>query len=37
MLLRTIALDYDAPESSYHKEDYYPEYVLYSHWRILVS
>ena len=33
--VKKIAFDNDPPESSYHKEDYYPEYVLYSHWRIL--
>ena len=33
--VKKIAFDLDAPESSYHKEDYYPEYVLHSHWRIL--
>jgi lysyl endopeptidase len=32
--VKKIAFDLDAPESSYHNEDYYPEYVLYSHWRI---
>ena len=33
--VKKIAFDNDPPESSYHAEDYYPEYVLYSHWRIL--
>jgi hypothetical protein len=33
--VKKIAFDNDPPESTYHKADYYPEYVLYSHWRIL--
>ncbi len=33
--VKKISKDYDPPESSYHEEDYLPDLVKYSHWRIL--
>ncbi len=33
--VKKIAVDLDAPETSYHDPDYFPDLVLYSHWRIL--
>ncbi len=33
--VKKISLDNDPPDVSYHTDNYYPEYVLYSHWRIL--
>jgi lysyl endopeptidase len=33
--VKKISFDYDPPDTSYHVAKYYPEYVLYSHWRIL--
>lgn len=33
--VKKISFDYDPPVTSYHQDKYYPEYVLYSHWRIL--
>lgn len=33
--VKKISRDDDSPESSYHDENYLPEYVKYSHWRIL--
>lgn len=33
--VKKITFDYDPPETSYHTANYFPEYVLYSHWRIL--
>ena len=33
--VKKISYDNDAPVTSYHVVNYYPEYVLYSHWRIL--
>lgn len=33
--VKKIASDYDPPETSYHEENYFPELVKYSHWRIL--
>jgi len=33
--VKKISFDYDAPETGYHEADYYPQYVLYSHWRIV--
>ena len=33
--VKKISKDYDPPESSYHQEDYLPDLVKYSHWRIL--
>ena len=33
--VKKISKDYDPPETSYHMEDYLPELVKYSHWRIL--
>jgi hypothetical protein len=33
--VKKISKDYDPPETSYHDEDYLPELVKYSHWRIL--
>jgi len=35
-MLRRYSFDYDPPETSYHVAKYYPEYVLYSHWRIVL-
>lgn len=34
--VKKISFDYDPPETSYHVPKYYPEYVLYSHWRIML-
>jgi lysyl endopeptidase len=33
--VKKISFDYDPPQTGYHVPKYYPEYVLYSHWRIL--
>jgi len=33
--VKKISIDDDPPETSYHQEDYLPELVKYSHWRIL--
>jgi hypothetical protein len=33
--VKKISFDYDPPQTGYHTIKYYPEYVLYSHWRIL--
>ena len=33
--VKKITYDNDPPVTSYHTNNYYPEYVLYSHWRIL--
>jgi hypothetical protein len=33
--VKKISFDFDAPQTGYHVPKYYPEYVLYSHWRIL--
>jgi len=33
--VKKISIDDDPPETSYHEEDYLPELVKYSHWRIL--
>jgi V8-like Glu-specific endopeptidase len=33
--VKKISKDYDPPETSYHEEDYLPDLVKYSHWRIL--
>jgi PKD repeat protein len=33
--VKKISLDLDPPQSNYHTEDYLPEFVKYSHWRIL--
>lgn len=33
--VKKISFDFDPPKTSYHYIHYYPEYVLYSHWRIL--
>jgi lysyl endopeptidase len=33
--VKKISLDFDPPQTGYHIPKYYPEYVLYSHWRIL--
>lgn len=33
--IKKISKDYDPPETSYHVEDYLPELIKYSHWRIL--
>lgn len=33
--VKKITFDYDPPVTSYHDINYYPEYILYSHWRIL--
>ncbi len=33
--VKKITFDYDAPQNGYHEADYYPQYVLYSHWRIV--
>ena len=33
--VKKISYDNDPPVTSYHEINYYPEYVLYSHWRIL--
>lgn len=32
--VKKISIDNDPPVTSYHTPNYYPEYVLYSHWRI---
>jgi lysyl endopeptidase len=32
--VKKISRDYDPPETSYHEEDYLPDLVKYSHWRI---
>jgi V8-like Glu-specific endopeptidase len=32
--VKKITMDDDPPETSYHQEDYFPELVKYSHWRI---
>jgi lysyl endopeptidase len=33
--VKKISVDFDPPQTSYHYIPYYPEYVMYSHWRIL--
>jgi len=33
--VKKISFDNDPPVTSYHTPNYYPEYVLYSHWRIV--
>jgi hypothetical protein len=33
--VKKISKDYNPPETSYHDENYLPELVKYSHWRIL--
>jgi lysyl endopeptidase len=33
--VKKISIDADPPETGYHEEDYLPELVKYSHWRIL--
>jgi hypothetical protein len=33
--VKKISFDFDSPQTGYHVVKYYPEYVLYSHWRIL--
>jgi hypothetical protein len=33
--VKKISFDFDPPQTSYHYIPYYPEYVIYSHWRIL--
>jgi hypothetical protein len=33
--VKKISFDWDPPQTGYHRPKYYPEYVLYSHWRIL--
>jgi hypothetical protein len=33
--VKKIAKDFDPPETSYHDEDYFPELVKKSHWRIV--
>ena len=34
--VKKISFDFDAPVTSYHVAKYYPEYVINSHWRILI-
>lgn len=33
--VKKISRDFDPPQTGYHVPNYYHEYVLYSHWRIL--
>jgi len=33
--VKKISFDFDPPQTGYHVPKYYPEYVVYSHWRII--